>query len=153
LDSVRAQIEPSLADNGWQGGGLRIYTTLDPVLQRQAEAAVNRGLDRLEGRFKQLRRPEGHRLQAALIALDPVTGEARARVGGRDYGLSKFNRAMQARRQPGSAFKPFVYLAALRYGPSGQPPPLPPVSFVQDEPITLRVGNDSWSPRNYEDRF
>jgi penicillin-binding protein 1B len=154
LDHVRAQIEPSLADSGWQGGGLRIYTTLDPVLQRAAEAAVTRGLDRLEGRYKHLRRGEaGQRLQAALIALDPATGEVRALVGGRDYAQTQFNRAIQARRQPGSAFKPFVYLAALGFGPNGAPPPLTPVSFVKDEPLSLRVGRDTWTPRNYEDRF
>jgi penicillin-binding protein 1B len=154
LDNVRAQIEPSLADNGWQGGGLKIYTTLDPILQRAAEGAVSRGLDRLEGRYKYLRRSDPtERLQAALIALDPVTGEVRAMVGGRDYAQSQFNRAIQARRQPGSAFKPFVYLSALRFGPSGEPPRLTPVSFVQDAPFTVRVGKDTWSPRNYEDRF
>jgi 1A family penicillin-binding protein len=154
LDYVRAQIEPSLFDTGWQGGGLRVYTTLDPVLQRAAEAAVSRGLDRLEGRYKQLRRAEGgSRLQAALIALDPVTGEVRALVGGRDYTQTQFNRAVLAHRQPGSAFKPFVYLAALGYGPNGTPPPLTPVSVVNDEPLSLRVGRDTWTPRNYEDRF
>jgi penicillin-binding protein 1B len=154
LDTVRAQIEPSLADNGWHGGGLRIYTTLDPVLQRAAEAAVSRGLDRLEGRFKHLRRPDpSQRLQAALVALDPVTGEIRAMVGGRDHVQSQFNRATQARRQPGSAFKPFVYLAALGYGPRGGGPRLTAASFVQDEPLTIRVGSDTWTPRNYEDRF
>jgi penicillin-binding protein 1B len=154
LDHVRAQIEPPLADDGWQGGGLRIYTTLDPVLQRAAEAAVSRGLDRLEGRYRHLRRADAaQRLQAALIALDPATGEVRALVGGRDHAQSQFNRAIHARRQPGSAFKPFVYLAALRFGPGGGPPPLTPVSIVSDEPFSMRVGRDTWSPRNYEDRF
>ena len=155
LDFVRTQIEPPQADNALlAGGGLRIYTTLDPVLQRAAEAAISRGLDRLEGRYKHLRRREpGPRLQAALLALDPATGEIRAMVGGREYGQSQFNRAVHARRQPGSAFKPFVYLAALRFGPNGERPRLTPVSFVKDEPVTLRVGKDVWSPRNYEDRF
>jgi 1A family penicillin-binding protein len=155
LDHVRAQIEQPQSDNGLPaGGGLRIYTTLDPVLQRAAEAVVSRGLDRLEGRHRHLRRPEPtQRLQATLIALDPATGEIRALVGGRDYAQSQFNRATHARRQPGSAFKPFVYLAALRAGRNGEPPRFTPVSFVQDEPLTLKVGKDTWSPRNYEDRF
>jgi penicillin-binding protein 1B len=154
LDYVRAQLEQPQGENGWAAGGLRIYSTLDPVLQRAAEAAITRGLDRLEGRYKHLRRNEAnHRLQAVLIALDPASGEVRAMVGGRDYGQSQFNRATHARRQPGSAFKPFVYLAALRFGPNGAPPPLTPVSFVQDEPLTVQVGRDTWTPRNYEDRF
>ncbi|MBI4010977.1 MAG: PBP1A family penicillin-binding protein [Candidatus Rokubacteria bacterium] len=155
LDHVRAQIEQPQTENGLPaGGGHRIYTTLDPVLQRAAEAAVVRGLDGLEGRYRHLRRREpGRRLQAALIALDASTGEIRAMVGGRDYVASQFNRATHARRQPGSAFKPFVYLAALRFGPNGEPPRFTPVSFVKDEPITLQVGKDGWSPRNYEDRF
>src|SRR5262249_39609598 len=108
-DLVRTQIEQPQSDNGLPvGGGLRIYSTLDPVLQRAAEAAVGRGLDRLEGRYRHLRRREStERLEAALIAIDPATGEIRAMVGGRDYAQSQFNRATHARRQPGSAFKPF----------------------------------------------
>jgi penicillin-binding protein 1B len=155
LDLVRAQIEQPQSDSGLPSGGeLRIYTTLDPVLQRTAEAAVSRGLDRLESQHPHLRRPEPtQRLQAALIALDPTTGEIRALVGGRDYAQSQFNRAIHARRQPGSAFKPFVYLAALRAGPNGEPPRFTPVSFVQDRPLLLKVGKDTWSPRNYEKRF
>jgi penicillin-binding protein 1B len=155
LDLVRAQIEQLQSDTGLPAAGkLRIYTTLDPVLQRTAEAVVSRGLDHLEGQHRDLRRPEpAQRLQAALIALDPTTGEIRALVGGRDYAQSQYNRAVHARRQPGSAFKPFVYLAALRAGPNGEPPRFTPVSFVQDERLTLKVGKDTWSPRNYENRF
>jgi 1A family penicillin-binding protein len=155
LDHVRAQIEQPQSEGGRPAGGeLRIYTTLDPVLQRAAESAVSRGLDRLEGQYRHLRRPDPtQRLQAVLIALDPATGEIRAMVGGRDYAQSQFNRATHARRQPGSAFKPFVYLAALRPGPGGEPPRFIPTSFVQDEPLTLKVGKDTWSPRNYENRF
>ena len=124
LDHVRTQIEqPQAGDGVLGGGGLRIYTTLDPVLQRAAEAAVTRGLDRLEGRYKHLRRTgNGQRLQAALVALDPATGEIRALVGGRDYAQTQFNRAIHARRQPGSAFKPFVYLAALGSAPGASRP-------------------------------
>jgi penicillin-binding protein 1B len=153
LDSVRVQIERP-QDEGAPAGGLRIYTTLDPVLQRAAETAVTRGLDRLEGRYRALRRREGApRLQAALVAIDPVSGELRAMVGGRDYAASQFNRATHARRQPGSAFKPFVFLAALRWGSSGATPRLTAASFVQDEPLSVQNGRDTWSPRNYEDRF
>ena len=104
-------------------GGLRVYTTIDPSMQQHAEAAVKETLDLLEARRrKESRRrpdaagPEEEPLEAALVAIDPATGEVRAMVGGRDFELSRFNRAMQARRQPGSAFKPLVYAAALESG-------------------------------------
>lgn len=132
----------------------RVYTTLDPALQRAAEAAVVRGLDRLESTYRRLRRSQpADRVQAALVALDPGTGEIRALVGGRDYEVSAFNRATQARRQPGSAFKPFVFLAALRRGPNGEPPAVTPVSLVEDTPVALETSQETWVPRNYEDRF
>lgn len=104
-------------------GGLRVHTTIDAAMQQQAEAAVIETLDQLEARRrKESRRklgavgPEEQPLEAALVALDPSTGEVRAMVGGRDFELSRFNRATQARRQPGSAFKPLVYAAALESG-------------------------------------
>jgi penicillin-binding protein 1B len=154
LDYVRAQIEQEEWNLGQSGGGLRVYTTLDPVLQRVAEGALARGLDRLESRYAHLRRTDaGQRVQGALIALDADTGEIRALVGGRDYGASQFNRAVLARRQPGSAFKPFVYLAALGPGPGGAPPRVTPASLLDDTPLTLRSDRETWSPRNYENRF
>ena len=132
----------------------RIYTTLDPGLQRAAETAVARGLDRLESAHRNLRRsPSGERIQAALVALDPATGEVRALVGGRDYEASAFNRATHARRQPGSAFKPFVFLAALRRGAAGQAPAVTPASLVEDLPIEVETLQEAWAPRNFEDRF
>ncbi len=101
--------------DGDAGEGVRaVVTTLDADLQRAAEKAVSEGLSRLEREFDWLREGEaGEPLQAALVALDPRTGEILAMVGGRDYGTSQFNRAVRARRQPGSAFKPVVALAAL----------------------------------------
>ena len=149
LDYVRAAIPASS-----RRGEPRIYTTLDPSLQRAAETAVARGLDRLESAHRKLRRsPSGERIQAALVALDPATGEMRALVGGRDYELSAFNRVTHARRQPGSAFKPFVFLAALRRGAAGQPPAVTPASLVEDLPIELETLQEVWAPRNFEDRF
>lgn len=152
-DWVRVQVEQGQPD-GAPPGGLRIYTTLHPGLQRAAEAALARGLDRLEGRHRGLRRKDpAARLQGALVALDPRTGEVLALVGGRDYAQSQFNRAVQARRQPGSAFKPFVYLAALRPGPRGEPPHFTPASLLEDRPLTIGAGRTAWSPRNYEGRY
>jgi penicillin-binding protein 1B len=153
-DWARVQLEQLRDDEGGGPGDLRVYTTLHPVLQRAAESAVARGLDRLEGQHRPLRRRDGSaRLQAALVALDPRSGEVLAMVGGRDYGQSQFNRAVHARRQPGSAFKPFVYLAALGFGPRGEPPHYTAVSLVDDQPITVGAGKTAWSPRNYEDRY
>jgi penicillin-binding protein 1B len=154
VDTVRSQVEQAAIDGPPAPAGLRIYTTLDPVLQRAAEAAVLHGLDRLEGQMPHLRRRDpAIRLQAALVALDARTGEVRALVGGRDYGVSQFNRVTHARRQPGSAFKPFVYLAALGAGPRGEPPHLTAASLVEDRPLTVQTGPASWTPRNYQNRF
>jgi penicillin-binding protein 1A len=115
---------------GWDlvsKGGLRVYTTFDPAAQAAAEAALARGLDATEKRaaFRHPKRGDAaaagtegapEYLQGALVALDPATGDVRALVGGRDYAESQFDRVSQARRQPGSAFKPFVYAAALEMG-------------------------------------
>ena len=90
-------------------------------------------------------------MQVVLVAIEPSTGEIRALVGGRDYLASQFNRATLARRQPGSAFKPIVYLAALHA--NGGVPQFTAASRVDDSPITLKVSGQPWSPRNYEDRY
>jgi 1A family penicillin-binding protein len=152
VDYVRAELERNpdieLADQH----GVRVYTTLDPVLQRLAEAAVVKGMDRLETSRPRLRRksPE-ERLQAAMIVLDTTTGQVRALVGGRDYRSSQFNRAVLARRQPGSAFKPFVYLAAL--SPRKDVPLFTAASLIEDAPITVLVDGKPWTPKNYDDRY
>jgi penicillin-binding protein 1B len=153
-DWVRGQVEQIQPADESSSSGLKIYTTLSPVLQRAAEAALVRGLDRLEGQYRGLRRTDpAARLQGAIVALDARTGEIRAMVGGRDYGQSQFNRAVQARRQPGSAFKPFVYLAALGQGPRGEPPNFTAASLLEDRPLTVGTGKNAWTPRNYENRY
>ena len=153
-DWVRGQVEQLQPADESSSSGLRIYTTLNPVLQRAAEGALARGLDRLEGQYRALRRNDpAARLQGAIVALDARTGEIRAMVGGRDYGQSQFNRVAQARRQPGSAFKPFVYLAALSQGPHGEPPNFTPASLLEDRPLTVGTGRNAWTPRNYENRY
>jgi len=113
-----------------QYGRMQVRTTLDSRLQRRAERAVRYWLDN-QGRRQGA-------TQAALVAMRP-DGAVVAMVGGRDYGQSQFNRAVQAKRQPGSAFKLFVYLAALRDGAH-------PDSIVSESPITV----GGWTPRNYE---
>jgi len=153
VDFVLTQVKESRSD--LSGAGLSLYTTLDPDMQAAAQAAVQEGLAELEKRFKKLRTKEGEEpLQAALIALDPHTGSIRALVGGRDYQTSQFNRVVQARRQPGSLFKPFVYLAAFER--RDLVPPVTPVTILQDSPIALVFGKteeETWSPRNYDGQF
>lgn len=152
FDHVRQELEQRFGADVMDRGAVRIFTSLDLSLQRFAEAAVNRGLDRLETGVPGIRRRDKtRRLQAALVVLDPETGQIRAMVGGRDYETSQFNRATLARRQVGSAFKPFVYLAALQA--RGGQPTFTAASLVDDTPITLVVGGRPWSPRNYEGRY
>jgi len=152
VDYVRQELEQRFDTSVSRVRGVRIATTLDLSLQRFAEAAAVRGLDRLESSLpSSYRREPGRRLQVALLAVDPATGEIRALVGGRDYLASQFNRVVSARRQPGSAFKPIVYLAALRAGDGA--PFFTAASRVEDLPITLESNGQPWSPRNYDDRY
>src|SRR5215218_9426098 len=112
IDYASREVESRLAGSVEESGqNLRVYTTLDLDLQRVAEEAVGRQVGRLEKVFKGKRRP-----QAALVALDPRTGHVLAMVGGTSYAESQLNRATDARRQPGSVFKPVVYAAALESG-------------------------------------
>jgi penicillin-binding protein 1B len=117
----------------------RIYTTIDLDLQQLAEAAVERQLDRLDKTYQD--RPA--KPQAALVALDPKTGNVLAMVGGRNYAESQLNRATDARRQPGSTFKPFVYAAAMEDGMS-------PVQTFADSPREFVYDrNKSYRPANF----
>ncbi len=131
-------------------GEARVATTLDPALQRAAEAAVRDGLARIEQTSK-VARPGT--LQAAVVAIEPGTGKIRALVGGRRYGDSQFNRAVRAFRQPGSLFKPFVYLAAFEAERTGRAGGLTPASLLEDEPVVVNVRNGDWTPRNLDGRF
>jgi penicillin-binding protein 1B len=129
---------------------VRLATTLDPMLQRAAESAVGDGLARLDRRRPG---PSAGRLQAALVAIETTSGEIRALVGGRGYRESAFNRATRAARQPGSLFKPFVYLAAFEAEGTGMSPRLTPASLIPDEPIAVRAGITTWSPQNLDHHF
>ncbi len=122
--------------------GAAIYTTLDAGLQRAAERAIDKGVDR----------PSLRGAEAALVAIDPRNGDVLAMVGGRDYGASQFNRAVTARRQPGSAFKPIVALAALERR-DNKPPAFTLASVVEDEPLQVGTGKTTWEPANYDQRF
>jgi 1A family penicillin-binding protein len=127
-------------------GGLKVYTTIDLNMQKAAETAVAASLKDLDARRaaalkarKREAEADPGKLQAALVALDPTTGHVRALVGGRSFADSHFNRVTQARRQPGSAFKPFVYAAALEAGYT-------PASLITelDQPVNLPDG--AWTP-------
>jgi penicillin-binding protein 1A len=141
--------------------GLRVYTSLDLEMQRSAQAAMDSGWARIE-RTPGYRHPtyaatladtdrrEGNEtpyLQGMFVAMDPATGEIRALVGGRDFNDSKFNRATQALRQPGSTFKPFVYYAAIHSG-------MPASQILYDAPVMIDMPDGSvYSPRNYDPDF
>jgi penicillin-binding protein 1B len=124
------------------GRGVAVYTTLDATLQRAAERAVRSGLDRLSMGG----------VEAGLVAIDPRNGEVLAMVGGRDYGASQFNRATVALRQPGSAFKPVVALAALERR-EGHDPAFTLASVVADEPLRISTSRGPWEPGNYDGQF
>jgi penicillin-binding protein 1A len=129
---------------GWERvyqGGLKVYTTVDLDMQKAAEAEVTRGLADIEKRQGAKMTTGVDSLQAALVAMDPHTGHVLAMVGGRDFEQTSFNRATQAKRQPGSAFKPFVYAAALERGFS-------PATLIDrlDEPIQTLQG--AWVPED-----
>jgi penicillin-binding protein 1A len=118
-EEVRKQLVQRFGWDRVYQGGLKVYTTLDLDMQKVAETEVSRSLAEIEKRqLKRKTQPEPglDPLQAALVAMDPTTGDVRAMVGGRSFDQSRFNRATQARRQAGSAFKPFVYAAALEQG-------------------------------------
>jgi len=126
-------------------GGLNVYTTLNPAMQLAAEQALRDGLKTLEGRSKTTR--PGEHPEGAVVTLEPQTGYVRALVGGYDFFRSEFNRAVQAKRQPGSAFKPFVYIAALESGFTA-------ASRIEDSPVSYPVGGGNvWKPENYDRKF
>jgi len=132
--------------------GSRIDSTLDPMIQQAATEALEKGLAKLEKTYSHLSNsPEP--MQGAVVVLDPKNGSVLALVGGRDYRRSQFNRAIQARRQPGSLFKPFVYLAALEAAREGQVGQLTAASLLADEPVTFESGTGPWSPQNYDKQF
>lgn len=132
--------------------GLRIDSTLDPMIQQAATESLEKGLAKLEAAHAHLH-SSMESVQGAVVVLDPKTGSVLALVGGRDYRRSQFNRAVQARRQPGSLFKPFVYLAALEAAREGQAGSVTAASLLADEPVTFEAATGPWSPQNYDKQF
>jgi penicillin-binding protein 1B len=129
---------------------LRVYTSIDPDLQRMAYETVSKRLEKLDKFFP--KRPKGN-LNAALVAIRPKTGEIVAMVGGRDYQENQFNRATDAMRQPGSVFKPFVYAAALNSAYDTASRVFTAATVLKDEKKIFTFGSDSYAPNNYGDHF
>lgn len=140
IEMLRQELEPRF-NNSLYTGGYRIYSTIDYELQKAAEEAVKMGVESVEKRVKS-------DVEAALIAIDLRTGAIKAMVGGTDFWRSQFNRATQALRQPGSAFKPFVYLTALEEGRKAN-------DIILDSPITLKGARPGqvWVPKNYDGKY
>ena len=123
--------------------GLSIFTTLDPQVQIAAENALRTELSRLENSTADLKRKSSDKkLEGAVVVMQPKTGHILAMVGGRNYSKSQFNRITQSRRQPGSAFKPFVYVTGLDT--------FTPITMLSNAPKTYTVDGKTWAPKNFE---
>jgi len=162
VEHIRRELEDRFGELLYTGG-LRIHTTLDPVLQAEAEAAIEEQLRAVErgtyGRYAyttyeqfvtEMAAEDSETgitatpyLQGTVVSINPLSGDVLAMVGGRNFQHSQFNRATQALRQPGSSFKPFVFAAALENGKS-------PLYRVSDQPLLVTLADgQSWVPRNY----
>jgi penicillin-binding protein 1B len=153
IDYVAQDLDRLMVRDARRRQGLRIVTTLDPLLQARAENALASRLQTYESTWRHLREMPGGALQGALVALDPRDGSLLAMVGGRDYGRSQFNRVAQARRQPGSMFKPFVYLAGFRQSQVAGDAAFTAATILDDSPLEMKVGGTQWTPENTDGQF
>ena len=154
IDFVRQELEKNYHPSVLASEGLRIFTSLDMQFQKKAEESLQGGLSRLERRYPALLREEpSDQLQGSVLVLQPQTGYIKAMVGGRDYSETQFNRVTQARRQPGSLFKLFVYAAAISQGPSSGGSHYTAASLLDDSPLILVSGGTTWRPQNYDRTF
>ncbi len=157
-DMIKAQLLRDLQEQEVIGVGYQVFSTLDTYYQSLAAKSVERGLENLEAMLKQRlakqkNPPTGKALQGVFMAVNPETGHLLALVGGRSYEESSYNRALLMRREVGSLFKPFVYLAALIHGENEDGTPMNAISKMEDKPFTYEFDGKSWSPKNYEDEF
>jgi len=153
VDFLEEEVRRAFPDSPPSGAGLRIFSTVDPGLQEQAEEALGAGLDRLERSYPVLRKNPAGSLQGALVALRVSDGSILALVGGRDYRVSQFNRTYQAHRQPGSLFKPFVYLAGFDRAQFDPTFSFTAATPLEDSPLDLISGGKPYSPQNYDHEF
>jgi penicillin-binding protein 1B len=151
VDMVGEQVAAGFPGVTTQSGAVDVFTTLDLNMQRSALDAIRNGLARVDKQLAGRRRRTTQRPQAALMAVDPRTGEILAMIGGRSYNVSQYNRALTSRRQPGSTFKPFVFLTALEESIDQARPDWTPASLVRDEPATITYEDKVWEPKNYDD--
>jgi penicillin-binding protein 1B len=149
-DRVRRELATLLPEDVATSPGLTVYTSVDVDTQHDAEEVVQHELATLER--SQARLAAGS-LQAALVALDPSSGRIRALVGGRDYRASQLDRVARMRRQPGSTFKPFVYLTALDPERSQVTGVRTIASLVEDAPFRMYVGRKLWTPANWDHEY
>jgi penicillin-binding protein 1B len=146
VDFVMRQLRETYPETQLETEGMRIFTTLDTMMQRAADSSLEKGVESLRKSYRTIRNADAP-LQGVVITIQPGTGYVRALVGGRDYGKSQFNRALQAKRQPGSLFKPFVYVAAM--DPRRGDEALTAASLLDDSPISV----GTWTPQNYDGEF
>jgi len=165
VDMVREQLIGKFSENELNDSSYRIYTTLDPDLQKAAAQSVEMGIKLVDDQVKKMRTKKvkvgkkietrvenGPQAQVALVAIDPHTGAVLALVGGRDYGWSQLNHAV-AKRPTGSIFKPFVYAAAMNTALDGSPNVITPASTVVDEASSFAYGDQIYEPRNYKEEY
>ena len=164
VDMVKDHLLDKYSENELLSENFRVYTTLDPDLQRAAAIAVDAGMKNVDkllakkyDRWRKEQAKKGSnepipQAQVALVALDPRTGEIKAVIGGRDYGQSQLNHAL-AHRQPGSVFKPFVYAAAFDNAIDGVQPIVTPATTIDDEPTTFEFDGKEYTPNNFGAKF
>ncbi len=164
VDMVKDHLLDKYAESELLSENFRVYTTLDPAVQRAAAAAVDAGMKNVDTllakKYEKWRREQAKKgskeaipqAQVALVALDPRNGEIKAVIGGRDYGQSQLNHAL-AHRQPGSVFKPFVYAAAFDNAVDGVQPVITPATTIDDEPTTFEFDGKEYTPNNYGEKF
>jgi len=150
VDLVMKQLRETYPETQLKTEGLRIFTTLDTIMQRSAEQALDSGVADLTKRYSFIRKSPVP-LEGVMLTIQPGTGYVKALVGGRNYSKTQFNRAIQARRQPGSLFKPFVYVTAM--DPALGQQALTASTVLDDSPITVRTGGNVWQPQNYDNQF
>jgi penicillin-binding protein 1B len=150
VDLVLKQLRETYPETQLKTEGLRIFTTLDTIMQRSAEGSLDNGIANLGKKYKHVRNSQTP-LEGVVVTIQPGTGYVKALVGGRNYSKTQFNRAIQARRQPGSLFKPFVYLSAM--DPKRGREALTASTVLDDSPISVQAGAAVWRPQNYDNRF
>ena len=150
VDLVLKQLRETYPETQLKTEGLRIFTSLDMIMQRSAEEALDNGIANLGRKYRHIRNSDTP-LEGVVLTIQPGTGYVKALVGGRNYTNTQFNRAIQARRQPGSLFKPFVYITAM--DPSRGDQTLTASTVLDDSPISVKAGNADWKPQNYDNRF